>query len=121
MLYQLKDLINTRQDLNREINALRRFSKRGNEEIVIIPNTDYNVKTTKWQRTEMNRRVGYINRRRQKRLEEMQPDFFDDLDLTDDDEYNIYDSEYKKLIPVSRTSDSKRKLSDDEWEMKRAI
>lgn len=68
----LKDLINTRQDLNREINALRRFSKRGNEEIVTIPNTDYNVKTTKWQRTEMNRRIGIINRRREKRLNEIQ-------------------------------------------------
>lgn len=68
----LKDLINTRQDLNREINALRRFSKRGNEEIVVIPDTDYSVKTTKWQRTEMNRRIAVINRRRRKRLEQMQ-------------------------------------------------
>ena len=68
----LKDLINTRQDLHREINALRRFSKRGSEEIVVIPDTDYNVKTTKWQKTEMNRRKAIINRRRKKRYEEMQ-------------------------------------------------
>ena len=68
---QLKELINTRQDLKRELNALKRFSKRGAEEIVIVPNTDYNLKITKWQKTEMNRRVGIINRRRKKRLEDL--------------------------------------------------
>ena len=65
----LKELINTRQDLNRELKALQRFSKRGSEEIVTIDNTDYNIRLTKWQRTEMNRRVGVINRRRRERLE----------------------------------------------------
>lgn len=68
---QLKELINTRQDLKRELNALKRFSKRGAEEIVIVPDTDYNLKITKWQKTEMNRRIGIINRRRKKRLEEL--------------------------------------------------
>lgn len=69
---QLKELINTRADLKRELNSLRRFSKRGSEEIVIVPNTDYNVKVTKWQKTEMNRRVAIINRRRKHRLEELE-------------------------------------------------
>ena len=69
---QLKELINTRQDLNRELNALKRFSKRGAEKIVDVPGNDYNLKITKWQRTEMNRRVGIINRRRKTRLEELQ-------------------------------------------------
>ena len=68
---QLKELINTRQDLKRELNALKRFSKRGAEEIVIVPGTDYNLKITKWQKTEMNRRIGVINRRRAKRLEDI--------------------------------------------------
>lgn len=68
---QLKELINTRQDLKRELNALKRFSKRGAEEIVIVPDTDYNLKITKWQKTEMNRRIGIINRRRAKRLDEI--------------------------------------------------
>lgn len=68
---QLKELINTRQDLKREINALKRFSKRGSEEIVEVPDNEYSLKITKWQRTEMNRRVGIINRRRKKRLEEL--------------------------------------------------
>ena len=68
---QLKELINTRQDLKRELNALQRFSKRGAEEIVIVPDTDYNLKITKWQKSEMNRRIGVINRRRKKRLEDI--------------------------------------------------
>ena len=58
---QMQELINTRQDLNREINALKRFTKRGAEEIVDVPGTDYNLKITKWQRTEMNRRAAIIN------------------------------------------------------------
>lgn len=69
---QLKSLIGTRQDLKRELNALKRFSKRGAEEIVIVPNTDYNLKTTKWQKTEMNRRIAGINRRRKNRFEEIE-------------------------------------------------
>ena len=67
---QMKELIRTRNDLKREINALKRFSKRGAEEVVLAPGNKYNLKITKWQRTEMNRRVGYINRRRKERLAE---------------------------------------------------
>lgn len=69
---QLKELINTRADLKRELNALKRFSKRGAEKIVVVPNTDYNLTLTKWQKVEMNRRIGIINRRRKKRLEELE-------------------------------------------------
>lgn len=69
---QMKELIHTRQDLKRELNSLKRFSKRGAETLVQAPVTEYeNVKLTKWQKTEMNRRVGYINRRRKKRLDEI--------------------------------------------------
>ena len=69
---QLKDLINTRQDLNRELNALKRFSKRGAEKIVDVPNSEYGLQITSWQRSEMNRRIGIINRKRKSRLEEIQ-------------------------------------------------
>ena len=68
---QLKELINTRQDLKRELNSLKRFSKRGAEEIVVVPENDYNLKVTKWQKSEINRRIGIINRRRKKRLEDI--------------------------------------------------
>jgi len=68
---ELKQLINTRQDLKREINSLKRFSKRGSEEIVSIDNNDYNLKITKWQKAEIGRRIGGINKRRQDRLEKL--------------------------------------------------
>ena len=69
---QLKELINTRQDLNRELNALKRFSKRGSEKIVDVPNSEYGLKITLWQRSEMNRRIGIINRKRKARLNELE-------------------------------------------------
>lgn len=68
---QIKELISTRQDLKRELNALQRFSKRGAEKIIEIPDTDYNLKTTKWQKEEMTRRTAIINRKRKRRLKEV--------------------------------------------------
>lgn len=67
---QLKELVQTRRDLKREINSLKRFSRRGSEEIISYG--DYNIKLTKWQKTEINRRVGIINQRRTRRLREME-------------------------------------------------
>ena len=61
---EMKDLIQTRQDLKRELNSLKRFTKRGAEKIVDVPGTDYNIKTTKWQKEEITRRIGVINRKR---------------------------------------------------------
>lgn len=68
---QMKELIDTRQDLKRELNALRRFSKKGAEEIVTLDNNDYNLKITKWQKQEITRRIGIINRKRKKRHDEL--------------------------------------------------
>ncbi len=67
---QLKELINTRQDLKREINSLKRFSKRGSEEVITYG--DNNIKLTKWQKSELSRKIGIINRRRHKRKEEFE-------------------------------------------------
>ena len=68
---QLKELISTRRDLNRELNALKRFSKKGSEEIIDVPDSKYNLKITKWQKEEMTRRAGIINRKRKRRLREL--------------------------------------------------
>ena len=65
----LKDLIKTRQDLKRELNSLKRFSKKGAEKLELVPGTDYNLQVTNWQRKEMNRAVTIVNRRRKDRLE----------------------------------------------------
>lgn len=66
---QIRELITSRQDLKRELNALRRFTKPGAEELVDAPDTDYNLKLTKWQKEEMTRRTAVINRRRADRYE----------------------------------------------------
>lgn len=63
---ELKDLVTTRSDLKRELNALRRFSQKGAEELVLLPDND-STTITKWQRNEMSRRAGVINRKREKR------------------------------------------------------
>ena len=69
---ELKDLISTRADLKREINALNRFSKRGAEELVKAPKTTNNVYVTKWQKEELSRRVALVNRKRKARLKEFE-------------------------------------------------
>lgn len=68
---QIKSLIETRQDLKREVNALQRFTRRGAEELISVPDNDYNLKITKWQKEEITRRVGVINQRRKRRLENL--------------------------------------------------
>lgn len=67
-LQTLKSLIQTRQDFNRELNMLKRFSKRGAERIVEAPGNEYGSRITLWQRTEMNRMASIVNARRRERL-----------------------------------------------------
>lgn len=74
---EMKELIGTRRDLNREIKSLQRFTERGAEKLVDVPTTENNIKMTKWQKTEMNRRIASINVRRKKRLEEVK-----DIEMT---------------------------------------
>lgn len=79
---ELKNLIVTRKDFNRELNSLKRFSNKGSEDMFIIldsgetikkevydNNPDkykstYQTKITRWEKTEINRRVPIINKRR---------------------------------------------------------
>lgn len=69
-LKELESLLETKHDFNREINSLRRFSERGAEKLVKMPNNAYDsVKITKWQRDDMRRRKRTINRNRKKRKE----------------------------------------------------
>lgn len=69
---QMVELIGTRRDLQREMKSLERFSKRGSEEIVTIPSTDNNIQLTKWQKEEMSRRAGIVNRKRNQRRKELE-------------------------------------------------
>lgn len=59
-----KNMISTRQDYNRELNALKRFSKRGSEQLTTISTEQGDISLTKWQKREMDMRKGLINRQR---------------------------------------------------------
>ena len=66
---EIRSLIKTRQDFIREINSLKRFSKKGNDEIVSFGY--YDTKITKWQKNEISLRLKVINRKRKKKLDEV--------------------------------------------------
>lgn len=66
---QIKELVTSRKDLERELRSLRRFTKPGAEELVDIPESDYNLKITKWQKDEMLSRLNRINKRRKERYD----------------------------------------------------
>ena len=68
----LKELIQTRADYNRQLNMLRRFGRRGAEEIIEAPTNEYGARTTKWQKAEMARMAQIVNRRRRERLENLE-------------------------------------------------
>lgn len=68
---ELKELIDTRADLKRELNSLRRFSKKGAEQIIVVPESNYNLKVTKWQLSEMKRMASNVTRKRARRLDEL--------------------------------------------------
>lgn len=56
-----------------------------------------------------------------RRLSEVYPDFDSDFDVEDLDDYSVYDSEYKKTVPVSRLMNNRKKLSEDERRIRLAI
>lgn len=58
----LKNTITTRKEFNRELNSLKRFTKRGSETIVTAKESG--LKTTKWEKNEVAIQVGIINRER---------------------------------------------------------
>ena len=67
-----KNMIDTRADYNRELNALKRFSKRGAEEVIDIPGNYNEARTTRWQLQELSRRTSIINQKRKAKLEKKQ-------------------------------------------------
>ena len=68
---EYKNMIKSRRDLEREIRTLERFSRKNAEELVYVPSGEGNVPITRWQRTEINRRKGIINRRRKEMYEKL--------------------------------------------------
>jgi len=68
----MRELVNTRRDLQRELKSLQKFTQRGSEEVITVPNTDNNIQLTKWQKEEMSKRAGVINRKRTLRRKELE-------------------------------------------------
>lgn len=69
---EVQDLVKTRGDLNRELKSLQRFTQRGSENLVKLPNSDNNRKITEWQKKDMQRRANKINRIRAQRKEDLE-------------------------------------------------
>ena len=57
----------------------------------------------------------------EKHLFETMPEFDDEIENEELDDYIVYDSEYKKTVPVSRLMNNRKKLSEDEKKIRRAI
>ena len=57
----------------------------------------------------------------EKHLFETMPEFDDDIEEEEIDDYIVYDSEYKKTVPVSRLMNNRKKLSEDEKKIRAAI
>ncbi len=54
-------------------------------------------------------------------LSEVYPEFESDFDVEELEDYRVYDSEYKKMVPVSRLSNIHGKLSKDERRIRLAM
>ena len=57
----------------------------------------------------------------EKHLFETFPEFDDEIENEELDDYQVYDSEYKKTVPVSRLMNNRKKLSEDEKKVRQAI
>ncbi len=56
-----------------------------------------------------------------KKLFDVDPDFATEFDEEEIEDYQVYDSEYKKTVPVSRLMNNRKKLSEDEKRIHRAL
>ena len=67
----IQNLVETRRDLQRELKSLQRFTQRGSESLVNVPNSDNNRKMTDWQKKDMMRRANRINKVRAERKDDL--------------------------------------------------
>ena len=57
----------------------------------------------------------------EKHLFDVMPEFDDELLNDSIEDYQVYDSEYKKTVPVSRLMNNRKKLSEDEKKIREAL
>lgn len=75
---EIVGLIHTRNDFKRELDRLKRFSRKGSEELVTLPDNKYNLVTTIWQKKEMQYMARRVNNARDKRR-----DFVGSIEMMD--------------------------------------
>lgn len=68
---EMRELIGTRRDLQKELKSLQSFTQRGSEEIVRAETQD-TIFITKWQKQELEKRAKVINVERDRRREELE-------------------------------------------------
>ena len=54
-------------------------------------------------------------------INEVAPDFEDGMLEEEEPDFNVYDAEYRKIVPVSRLMHNRKKLSEDEQKIREAI
>lgn len=68
---EMRELIGTRRDLQKELKSLQNFTQRGSEQLVRAETQD-NIYLTKWQKQELTKRAKVINAERDRRREELE-------------------------------------------------
>lgn len=68
---EMREVIGTRRDLQKELKSLQKFTQRGSEEVVKA-NTKDTILLTKWQKDELLKREKVINKARAERREELE-------------------------------------------------
>lgn len=68
---EMRELIGTRRDLQKELKSLQNFTQRGSEELVRADTQD-NIFLTKWQKQELEKRSRAVNAGRAKRRAELE-------------------------------------------------
>lgn len=68
---EMREVIGTRRDLQKELKSLQNFTQRGSEELVRA-NTEDTILLTKWQKQELLKREKLINKARTERREQLE-------------------------------------------------
>ena len=97
---ELRKIVTTERDLQRELKSLQNFTQRGSEEL-IVAKTDTNISITKWQNEELKKRAKIINKMRDIKKEE-----YLNRDVIEPDVDNIKNFIENKVVLVTGAAGS---------------
>lgn len=69
---EIKELIGTKGEFNKNVKRLKRFLKPNAEKLITVPETRENIQITKWQYDEINRLVKDVNKNRLNRWNQLE-------------------------------------------------